>query len=284
MGKKLRTTANSDIPKPVDVLGQGHIDKSPPAASRQLAPGRLQHASEEDFQTFEQLWHQLPDPFPLLLNLSDSGVIRPDTLPLELRDYQRVPAEWTPAAVAQFLSLQIQAIHVWDVDNLPLQREKAAAGMYWKEIRGACAAVMMLQDFQGAIPSLDVSSVSMLDALHELQRLHTEVSRMGELSKDSGAAFISPAPPPDGPTPHGIRLGGVDYRLTPRARKAALKCWYCSNHSISLIDASDDHAHAIKVETAKKWQREFNEATAGSGWEMTLEMEHITIRRLGGQK
>lgn len=84
----------------------------------------------------------------------------------------------------------------------------------------------------------------------------------------------------DGPAQKGIKLNGIVYSLTPRALRIVKLCWTQEDKSIPILEASDDHAIEMTLDQAKARQKDFNRAVVGSGWEMSLEKERFTIRKI----
>ena len=100
------------------------------------------------------------------------------------------------------------------------------------------------------------------------------------IANQSSSSQVNSKSNQDGPTKTGIILSGVEYRLTPRALEIARLCWAHPDKSVPILDASDDHAYEMTLETAKARQKDFNKAVCGSGWEMSLAKDRFTIREI----
>jgi len=67
-------------------------------------------------------------------------------------------------------------------------------------------------------------------------------------------------------------------RLTPETATIAKLAWDSPDHSISFIDASDDHEDPITCGSAKRIQRNFNAAMSETLYSISLAKERFTIK------
>ncbi len=65
--------------------------------------------------------------------------------------------------------------------------------------------------------------------------------------------------------------------LTEATKRVANLAWISRGHSISFVDASDDHAKPITKHSANRIRRNFNEAMADTKISISLAKEHFTI-------